>query len=268
MILGGPAIVTLVTDFGNRSPYSAALKGVILGVNPAAAIVDLTHEIPPQNLRHAAYYLLQAIPHYPAGTVHIVVVDPGVGSERAILLVELSRQYLIVPDNGCWTWLDHFYGPAGSVRQVTESRYWRNAVSPTFHGRDIFAPVAGWLSRGVAAECFGPETSSWVRLGLPACDIGTEEIVGEVMFIDDFGNVISSIPENAVPAGARVQHGQEIVTRRLQTYADAQTGELVYLMSSSGFLEIAEVQGNAARRLGARPGDAVHVKVTMQPANP
>jgi S-adenosylmethionine hydrolase len=252
-------IVTLVTDFGNRSPYSAALKGVILGLNPEATVVDLTHELPPQNLRHAAYYLLQAIPYYPPGTVHVVVVDPGVGSARAILLVELKGQHLIVPDNGCWTWLEHFHGPATSVRQVTERRYWRNAVSSTFHGRDIFAPVAGWLSRGLAAECFGPETAEWVRLQWPACQIDSSEITGEVMFIDDFGNVITSIPEGAVPAQATVQHGKESVTRRLKTYADGQAGELVYLMSSSGFLEIAQVEGNAALWLGARPGDIVRL---------
>jgi S-adenosylmethionine hydrolase len=253
-------IVTLLTDFGNRSPYSAALKGVILGINPQAHLVDLSHEIPPQDLRHAAYYLLQAVPYYPPGTVHVAVIDPGVGSERAILLVELKGQYLIVPDNGCWAWLEHFHGPALSVRRATETRYWRQRVSATFHGRDIFAPVAGWLSRGVAAECFGREISEWMRLPLPACQIEANEIVGEIIFIDDFGNVITSIPENAVPARARVQHGNETVGRRLKTYADGQAGELGYLMSSSGFLEIAQVQGNAARRLGVRPGDTVHVR--------
>jgi S-adenosylmethionine hydrolase len=252
-------IVTLVTDFGNRSPYSAALRGVVLGLNPEASIVDLTHEIPPQDLRHAAYYLLQAIPYYPTGTVHVVVVDPGVGSDRAILLVELKGQYLIVPDNGCWTWLDHFHGPATAVRRLTEKRYWRSVVSSTFHGRDIFAPVASWLSRGVAGECFGPEIQDWVRLKFPVCATGNSEIVGEVMFIDDFGNVISSIPEKTVPARATVRHAKETVTGRVQTYADGQAGELVYLISSSGFLEIAEVQGNAALRLGARLGDTVHV---------
>jgi S-adenosylmethionine hydrolase len=254
-------IVTLVTDFGNRSPYSAALKGVILRVNSEATIVDLTHEIGPQDLRHAAYYLLQAMPYFRLGTVHVVVVDPGVGTDRAILLVQLADQYLIVPDNGCWTWLDHFYGPASSVRHITESRYWRNSVSSTFHGRDILAPVAGWLSRGVAPECFGPEIQDWVRLQLPACDIGTTEIAGEVMFIDDFGNVITSIPENAVPARATVRHGKETMVRRLRSYADGQAGELVYLISSSGYLEIAQVQGNAARQLSARVGDTVHVLV-------
>jgi S-adenosylmethionine hydrolase len=252
-------IVTLVTDFGNRSPYSAALKGVILGVNPGANVVDLTHEIPPQDLRHAAYYLLQALPYYPAGTVHVVVVDPGVGSARAILLIELKGRHLVVPDNGCWSWLDHFHGPATTVRRLTEERYWRNQVSSTFHGRDIFAPVAGWLSRGVAAECFGPPTQEWVRLPLPACEIGASEVVGEVMFIDDFGNVITSIPESAVPARATVQHGKESVTRRLEAYADGQAGELGYLISSSGFLEITAAYGNAARRLSARVGDTVHV---------
>jgi S-adenosyl-L-methionine hydrolase (adenosine-forming) len=252
-------IVTLLTDFGNRSPYSAALKGVILGINPNAAIVDLSHEIPPQNLRHAAYYLLQSAPYFCSGTVHVVVVDPGVGADRSILLVELGRQYLIVPDNGCWTWLDHFHGPARSVRHVTERRYWRSAVSSTFHGRDIFAPVAGWLSRGVAAECFGPEIQDWVRLPLPACHIGASQITGEVMFIDDFGNVVTSIPENAVPPRATVRHGKESISRRLRTYAEGQSRELVYLISSSGFLEIAEVEGNAAQRLSARVGDIIHV---------
>jgi S-adenosylmethionine hydrolase len=255
------AIVTLVTDFGNRSPYSAAMKGVILGVNPDATIVDLTHEIPSQDLRHAGYYLLQTVPYFPPGTVHVVVVDPGVGSARAILLVELKGQYLIVPDNGCWTWLERSHGPATSVRRVTERSYWRSEVSSTFHGRDIFAPVAGWLSRGIAPECFGQETKEWVRLPFPGCDLRATEIIGAVVFIDDFGNVVTSIPEKVVPPSATVRHGTQSISRRVRTYAEGQAGELVCLIGSSGFLEIAEVQGHAARRLNARAGDAVHVLV-------
>jgi S-adenosylmethionine hydrolase len=146
------------------------------------------------------------------------------------------------------------------VRRVTEKRYWRSVVSSTFHGRDIFAPIAGWLSRGVAGACFGLETQDWVRLEFPACDIGESEIIGEVMFIDDFGNVITSIPETAMPARGTVRHGKENVATRVHTYADGRPGELAYLVSSSGFMEIAVVQGNAARRLGARPGDTVHVQ--------
>src|SRR5689334_6880379 len=140
-------IITLTTDFGSRSPFVAAVKGVILSINPEARLVDLSHEIPPYDIRHAAFFLADAVPYFPPGTLHVVVVDPGVGGERAILHVTVGEQRLLVPDNGCWILLAR--GQSPSVIRVSEPRFWRPVVSSSFHGRDIFAPVAAHLGLGV-----------------------------------------------------------------------------------------------------------------------
>src|SRR6516225_6482541 len=140
-----PSFITLTTDFGTASPYTATMKGVILSLNPDARIVDLSHHIPPQDVRHAAFFLASALPHFPPDALHVVVVDPGVGGGRDVLFVEVGAQRLLVPDNGCWTLL-HEGRPPVRVIRVTEPRFWRHPVSATFHGRDIFAPVAANLS--------------------------------------------------------------------------------------------------------------------------
>src|SRR5258708_8520694 len=135
-------LVTLTTDFGTASPYAAAMKGVLLGVNPATRIVDLTHDIPPQDVQYAAFFLAAALPYFPENALHVVVVDPGVGTERAILYVEVGACHLLVPDNGCWTFLPDG-GRTPFVVRLTEQRYWRQAVRDTVHCRDSFAPVPG-----------------------------------------------------------------------------------------------------------------------------
>src|SRR5262249_35067851 len=155
------AIITLTTDFGEESPYVAAIKGVILGINPAARLIDLTHQIPPQDVRHAAYFIASSIPYFPSDAIHVVVVDPGVGSERAILYVEIEGHRLLVPDNGCWTVLK---GAPPRVIRVAERAFWRPEPSNTFHGRDIFAPVAGHLSLGLDPVLLGPAVDHWERL--------------------------------------------------------------------------------------------------------
>src|SRR5262245_5025923 len=161
-------IITLTTDFGADSPYVAAMKGIILGINSQARIVDLSHHIPPQDIAHAGFFLTAAIPFFPPGVIHVVVVDPGVGSERAVLYVEAAGHRLLVPDNGCWTEFAQILPAPPVVRRVSESCYWRPTVSATFHGRDIFAPVAGWLSRGLNPENLGPLVSNWAHLEMPA----------------------------------------------------------------------------------------------------
>src|SRR5262249_44818334 len=154
-------IITLTTDFGDASPYVAAMKGVILGINPAARILDLGHRLPPQDVRHASYFLAAALPYFPSGVLHVVVVDPGVGSERAALCVEVAGHCVLAPDNGCLTGFLDAVGGTPVVRRLAEPRYWRPQVSSTFHGRDIFAPAAAWLSRGVDPADLGPALSAW-----------------------------------------------------------------------------------------------------------
>ena len=251
-------LITLTTDFGEGSPYVAAMKGALLTVNGAARLVDLSHQIPPQDLRHAAFFLAAALPFFPPGTLHVVVVDPGVGTERAVLHVECDGQRLLVPDNGCWTRLPG--AERAAVRHVTNTRYFRPEVSPTFHGRDIFAPVAGHVSLGVPAEELGPVARDWVRLTEPEPRIGKKSIAGEVVFVDRFGNLITNIPAAAVlhaPAALKVA-GREIrAFHWVRTYGEAPTKSLAVLISSVGTVEIAQVQGNAARRLRAKVGSRV-----------
>lgn len=251
-------IITLTTDFGD-SPYVAAMKGVILGINPQARLVDLSHQIPPQNVRHAAYFLAASIPYFPPAAIHVVVVDPGVGSERRILLVEIDQQRLLVPDNGCWTKLTQRNQAVPQVRCVEATEFWRQPVSSTFHGRDIFGPVAGHLSLGIDPARLGPVVQEWVTLPLPRVEESVDGLRGEVEFVDHFGNLISNIPAGSCPRPASIIIATHTVRRLVRTYSDGAPGELVALTSSEGMLEIAVNQGSAAQLLGAGVGTPVGV---------
>jgi S-adenosyl-L-methionine hydrolase (adenosine-forming) len=255
-------LLTLTTDFGDASPYVAAMKGVILGVNPAIRLVDLSHQIPPQDVRYASHFLANSLPFFPSSTLHVVVVDPGVGGERVILYVEIGGQRILAPDNGCLSNLFFEAEPPTVVRHVRASRFFRPSVSPTFHGRDIFAPVAGHLSLGLHPARLGPSVSQWVRLELPQPKLTRNGIDGEVAFVDPFGNVISNIPAEMVQQRPEILRiGKRLLKRFawVRSYADAKPGELAALVSSNGKLEVAIVQGNAARRLGARVGTPLGV---------
>lgn len=258
------AIITLTTDFGTASPFVAAIKGVILSINPAAHITDLSHDIPPYDVRHAAFFLAEALPYFPPGTLHVVVVDPEVGSDRAVLYASVAGQRLLVPDNGVWTLLAnaHQDQPIRVVR-ITEPRFFRPVVSATFHGRDIFAPVAAYLSLGVSPAELGPTITKWRQIDWPTARVEPDGLTGEVIFVDHFGNLITNIsPSCLAPAGKRAWQariGEHAVARRVRTYHDATPGEVVALFSSSGLLEVAEVQGNAASRLSLGVGAPVRV---------
>jgi S-adenosylmethionine hydrolase len=254
------AIITLTTDFGEESPYVAAMKGVILGINPLARLIDLSHQIPPQDVRHAAYFLAHSLSYFPSGTIHVVVVDPGVGSERAILYVEIAGQRLLAPDNGCWTMLS---GTPERVIRVAERRYWRPEVSNTFHGRDIFAPVAGHLSSGLDPALLGPAVQSWARLDSAALKCQSDGIGGEIVFVDHFGNLITNIPAALVQQNpTRLAIGGKACPEFIwgRTYSDAEPGQLLVLISSGGFIEVAVSHGNAAKRLGVGLGESVLLK--------
>jgi S-adenosylmethionine hydrolase len=251
--------ITLTTDYGTASPYAAAMKGVILSLNPEARIIDLSHAIPPQDVRHAAFFLASAVTHFPSDALHVVVVDPGVGGEREILYVEVGAQRLLAPDNGCWTFL-HGGRPPVRVLQLTDRRYWRHTVSATFHGRDIFAPVAANLSLGLDPRKLGPPVANWVRLQRPIPTQGPEGIVGEVVFVDHFGNLITNIPADLFvqQTGERwIRVGAHEVPRFVRTYGEAEPGALIALVSSDGWLEIAISHGSAARQLQAGVGTVV-----------
>jgi S-adenosyl-L-methionine hydrolase (adenosine-forming) len=262
-------LITLTTDFGTASPYVAAMKGALLAVNPHVQLVELSHSLPPQDLRFCSYFLRASVPYFPEGALHVVVVDPGVGTDRAILFVDLGPQRLLVPDNGCWTELGRTLAVAPAVVNLTNRRYWRTEVSPTFHGRDIFAPVAGHLSLGVLPHQLGPQATSWVDLALPAPRLAPELLAGEVLFVDDFGNLLTNLPGDIyLHARERIheiQVGDQIVTRQVRTYSEASPGEVVVLVSSAGTVEVAEVKGSAARRLGAHTGTSVNIRLRLSP---
>jgi S-adenosylmethionine hydrolase len=263
-------LVTLTSDFGGTSPYVAAMKGALLTVNPAAKLVDLSHRLPPQDLRFASFFLRSAIPYYPEGTLHVVVVDPGVGTERAVLYLESGGQRLLVPDNGCWTALAARSRQPPRVIRVSERRYWRSEVSATFHGRDIFAPVAGHLSLGLRPEELGPVADSWIKLPWPEPAITPRAIEGEVLVIDDFGNLITNIPGEAyfqnLHRVRKITVGGSPVDRQVRTYGESAPGTLVALVSSAAMFEVAVVEGNAARRLGAAAGTPVRIELDNPPA--
>jgi S-adenosylmethionine hydrolase len=255
-------LITLTTDFGDASPYVAAMKGVILGVNPSVRLIDLTHQIPPQNIRYADYFLATALSYFPSGTLHVIVVDPGVGGERAILYAEVAGQRMLAPDNGCLTTLFANLGPPSVVRHVRDPRFWRSSISSTFHGRDIFAPVVGHLSKGIDPAELGPLFTGWVTLATPTPRMVANGIEGEVVFIDSFGNLISNIPGKTVrqrPNLLRIGRRSFKRFAWVHSYAEARSGQLAALISSDGKLEVAVVQGNAARRLRAHVGTPLAV---------
>lgn len=252
-------LVTLTTDFGDGSSYVAAMKGALLSVNPEARIVDLTHRIPPQDLAAAGWFLSETLRWFPAGTIHVVVIDPGVGSDRSMLCIEWNRSIILVPDNGCWTPIVQPGDGPIRVRKLEDRKYWRQDVTATFHGRDILAPVAGHLSLGGSPADLGPTVNQWISLALPQPEMLGDSVVGQIVLVDHFGNLLTNIPASAIPCDGLVQVGDSPAICRVRTYSDSEPGNVVALIGSSGRLEIAVVNGSAARRLGQGVGAIVRV---------
>jgi hypothetical protein len=251
--------ITLTTDFGWADPYAVAMKGVILSINPAAHIVDLSHDLPAQDLVHGAYFLSGSVPYFPAEVLHVVVVDPGVGTDRKLLFVELDSHRLLLPDNGLITLLAERYRPTRLI-ELTERRYWREPVSTTFHGRDVLAPVAAHLSLGVEPGELGPPVHDWQRLPIPQPRYEEKAVHGEVVYVDRFGNLITNVSEIDARRLFRprvLMGGQSLEI--VSTYAQAPAGRCVALFSSSGFVEVAVVEGRACDLFDAGRGVAVSV---------
>ena len=258
------SIITLTSDFGEGSPYVAQLKGAILSINPEATIVDITHSVPPQDVAAGAVALAETCRVFPPQTIHVAVVDPGVGSGRAILCWQLKWGTWIAPDNGLLTRICQIATPS-CVRRVTNPEFWRPDVSPTFHGRDIMAPVAAHLSLGVPMEEVGEVATAYQMLAVPTPQVGEREIRASVVMIDSFGNALTNLERNALPqAVARemleVGHGDCWTQGVDRIYADGQPGEVIALLGSNEALELAVVDGNAAKQLGIEVGDEVVVR--------
>ena len=256
----------MITDFGTRDHYVAAMKGVILQINPKATLVDITHEIGPQEVDEAAFILRQVFPYYPKDTIFMVVVDPTVGSSRRILAARYSDRIVLAPDNGVLTFL-HRDAELQEIRVVENRRYLASTLSTTFHGRDIFAPVAAHLSRGLAMDQLGPVADhiEVLQLTKPTRrEDGT--IDGRVMFIDRFGNLITNISgldlsaANSPGRHHDVSVGSRTIGPICIAYADVPKGEPVALIGSTQMLEIAINNGSAAKVLNAARGDPVSVR--------
>lgn len=256
-------LITLTTDFGVSTPYVAALKGSLLSSYAAARIVDLTHAIPPQDIRHAAVILADVTPFFPPGTLHVVVVDPGVGTERRILYVEMGEQRYLAPDNGVLSYLAQ-KTPPHFIVEITEAKFWRSQVSNTFHGRDIFAPVAAQLLAGIVPAELGRVTNQMLCLDWPEPQFLADEIVAAVLLVDSFGNLITDLPIADLQtwlgsAQLRIaMAGHEIVGLQV-SYGQRSAGELIALGDSQGRLELAVVNGSAAEVLRLQPGDEVRI---------
>ena len=257
------SIITLTTDFGTDSPYAAAMKGVILSINPAVTLVDISHAIPAQDVGRGALVLEDTTPWFPADTIHVAVVDPGVGTERSILYARIGRQQYLAPDNGLLSRL-MARTPPTEVLRLAEPEFWLEPVSSTFHGRDIMAPVAARLSLGLDPHRLGPPAEQLTRLDLPEARFIERKIRGQVIEIDSFGNIITNITGGMFagqPTDSRlcIVCGIYETFGLYRTYADQPEGMLVALVGSSGRVELAIVGNNAAEKLGVSIGTPVIV---------
>ena len=254
-------IVTLTTDFGSSDHLVGCMKGVILNINPAARIVDINHNVAPFDILDGALSIANAFRYFPARTIHLVIVDPGVGTQRRPLLVSGEKHYFIAPDNGVLSMI--LERESCTVRHITSDHYFLNPVSPTFHGRDIFAPTAAWLSKAFQTEAFGVEIKDYVRFTMPKAKLLGETVKGVVLRVDAFGNLMTNLMADDIPA-AMISSGAIKLTvngkqihKLVQTFGLGAPGEPVALIGSAGFLEVAVNRGNAARALVANRGAEV-----------
>lgn len=256
-------LITLTTDFGHRDPFVGVMKGVVLSICPEARLVDLTHEIPPQGVSEAAFVLAQSFAYFPSGTIHVAVVDPGVGSFRKPIIARTDRHFFVGPDNGIFAWVE-LSAPFVEVVAVENPDAMLPSVSNTFHGRDVFAPAAAHLACGRDLSAFGPRLSRWAVLDLPEPEIQETAIVGQVLWVDHFGNLITNIARTHLEGWARggrfiIGIGPAAVDGVLTSYAGAEPGQALAIFGSSGFLELAVNRGSAACAFSAQRGDRVRV---------
>jgi S-adenosylmethionine hydrolase len=260
-----PRIITLLTDFGLRDHYVGAMKGVILSINPAVSLVDISHGVPPQDLQTGAFTLGQAYRWYPLGTVHLAVVDPGVGTDRRAVAVSAGGHFFVAPDNGLLSYVfereEEF-----SVHEITAEHYFCKPVSATFHGRDVFAPIAAWLSRDIPLHQVGPACADPVKLRIPARNRVTDSLIqGAVLAVDQFGNLVTNLTAEDVPAFSgnprpcRVLAGHREITAFRKTFGEGTPGEVFIVNGSAGLLEIVARGGSAAQLLNLSPGAPIGV---------
>jgi S-adenosylmethionine hydrolase len=277
------AIITLTTDFGLADAYVAAMKGVILNINPETTLVDICHTIEPQNILQAAFILSTAYEFFSPGTIHLVVVDPGVGTERRAIILITPLAYFVAPDNGVLSYIipPNSFEPLADGSQlvrlgagleaiaITRPQFWRSPVSPTFHGRDVFAPVAARLSLGLPPSDFGEKVDSVMTFPYSRPYRAKDGVlVGCILHIDHFGNLITNIKSDNLPQRKQsisVEIGSHVINGLVRTYAEGK--DLMALIGSSDHLEIALKDGSASVFLGAKIGDEVKVRQKPEKTN-
>jgi len=255
-------LITLTTDFGTTDHFAGTMKGVILKIAPTAQIVDISHEVQPFEVTDGAFTIAQAYPYFPKKTIHVVVVDPGVGSTRRPLVAEMAGQYFIAPDNGVLSMV--FARERAKVRHIANDRYFLKPVSRTFHGRDVFAPVAAHLASGVPAAKFGKLIEDHLRLSFQQpTRTGKHAWTGTILKVDRFGNLITNLHIDEFPnvrtRAFGLNVGLQTVSRLALTFTECASGELFVLEGSSGYLEVATNQGSAAKALGCGAGSPVEL---------
>ena len=265
------SIVTLTTDFGNKDSFVGSMKGALLKINPQAQIVDISHEVGPQDIWEAAFTLKTAYHYFPKGTIHLAVVDPGVGSGRRPIIAITESYFFVGPDNGIFSLI---YQEAERLRvhHITASHYYLPSPGPTCHGRDIFAPVAAWLAKGIPSGNFGEEIEDYIKLNVPVVKQSSNGIDGHVIHIDRFGNAITNItykdmlalfPEGTNPGPVSLTIVGKEIKGLKQFYSEAAPGEPGAIINGSGYLEIFMFKQNARTTLSIKRGEAV--KLTLQP---
>ena len=256
-------VIALLTDFGTRDHYAGTMKGVALGICPDVTCIDITHDIPPHDVRAGALELAAAYRYFPEGAVFLVVVDPGVGSARRSIAAEAGNYRFVAPDNGVLT-LVFQKTPPRRVVEVTERRYARPTVSRTFEGRDRFAPAAAWLATGLDLAELGPTLTSWHTLAVPEPVLRDNRILAEVLRVDRFGNLVTNVDRRSFDrftgeGGVTIVVGTQAVGQIVATYAEVGPGVICALFGSSGHLEVAVNGGNAAERLKLARGAQVTI---------
>ncbi len=261
-------IITLTTDFGLKDPFVGIMKGVILSIHDEVNIIDISHGINSHDIFEGAIIIKEVHPFFPPDTIHVVVVDPGVGGSRRPLLVHACGQYFIGPDNGILSPIIAS-DSSSKIIEITEKKYFLPEIGGTFHGRDIFAPVAAWLSRGTSLEEFGKIIKDYKTLSIPECKKKGNTISGEVIYIDKFGNLFTNIEEKhlqgldikKIPV---IQIKNYTIKGISKFYEEIKTGQIGVLINSFGFLEVFVSSGNAAKVLHAKKGDQVTVKAFLK----
>lgn len=252
-------IITLLTDFGTRDYFVGAMKGVILSINENIDIVDITHEISAQDVRAAAFTLKNYYRHFMQGTIHVCVVDPGVGSNRRAVLVETDDYCFIAPDNGL---LSFVLAEQENYRafELTNEEFFHRPVSRTFHGRDIFAPIAAHHSNGVTAERFGREIDDLETFEIPLPRaVGEKKVEGEILHADRFGNLVTNFKNENIPGKFQLETNGKPIVRHQTFYGEAEPGEIFSICGSAGFLEIVAFRDSAQKLLDVRTGDRVYL---------